>query len=569
MSTFDVSIAIGFAVLVVFLGLSFGKKEGSVSSFFAAGGAVPWWISGLSLFMSFFSVGTFVVWGSIAYESGMVAVTIQTTMSLAGFAVGFFIAPKWNKANVLTAAEFIAKKLGVRAQQFYTYLFFLISIFSGGAFLYPVGKMIEVTTGIPFVSAILFLGLLIIAYTAVGGLWAVLVTDVLQFVVLTAAVSIIVPLAFDEIGGVGKLISKAPTDFFQITNSEYDWLFMAAFGFYNMVFIGGSWAYVQRYTSVSSEEDAKKVGYLFGALYIIAPIVWMLPPMIYRIVSPDVSSTDAEGAYLQLSQMVVPDGLMGLILSAMVFATASSVNTTLNIAAGVFTNDIYPQIKRKRTSFETMWIARLSTVFFGVLSILVALSVSSLGGIVEVAFSLAAITGVALFLPPVWALFSNKQTQLSVISASILSLLVNMAFKFLTPNLFGISLNRSTEMFVGVIVPIFLLAFWEIYYHFSPKTGKKVASLNTEDVTDAQNSALQQSAPVGKNYLSPPNRKANEHGRKIIAIGIGVIGLIILSLGLQADKGQNTILVVSSFIICLCISIYPKQTLSKYKDTQS
>ncbi len=76
-----------------------------MKSFFAAGGAVPWWINGLSLFMGFVSAGTFVVWGSIAYTSGWVAITIQWTMCLAGFLVGFLIAPKWHKTKSLTAAE--------------------------------------------------------------------------------------------------------------------------------------------------------------------------------------------------------------------------------------------------------------------------------------------------------------------------------------------------------------------------------------------------------------------------------------------------------------------------------
>jgi Na+/proline symporter len=60
-----------------------------MKSYFAAGGALPWRMSGLSLFMSFFSAGTFVVWGSIAYNSGSVAVTIQSTMAIAGFIIGF------------------------------------------------------------------------------------------------------------------------------------------------------------------------------------------------------------------------------------------------------------------------------------------------------------------------------------------------------------------------------------------------------------------------------------------------------------------------------------------------
>lgn len=94
-----ITIAV-FAAGVVIMGLSFSGKSRNMKSFFAAGGAVPWPMSGLSLFMGFFSAGTFVVWGSIAYTSGWVSVAIQWTMALAGFAVGLFIAPRWHKTGL-------------------------------------------------------------------------------------------------------------------------------------------------------------------------------------------------------------------------------------------------------------------------------------------------------------------------------------------------------------------------------------------------------------------------------------------------------------------------------------
>jgi solute:Na+ symporter, SSS family len=104
-----------FTAGILVAGMSFAKTGSSMKSFFAAGGDVPWWISGLSLFMGFFSAGTFVVWGSIAYSYGWVAITIQLTMSLAGFMVGAFLAPRWKNTNVLTAAEYITNRfLGLK-----------------------------------------------------------------------------------------------------------------------------------------------------------------------------------------------------------------------------------------------------------------------------------------------------------------------------------------------------------------------------------------------------------------------------------------------------------------------
>jgi len=99
-------------------------------------------------------------------------------------------------------------------------------------------------------------------------------------------VLLVVPLAFGHVGGVSSFIQKAPKDFFNFFNEEYSIGFLIAFGFYNLFYLSGNWAYIQRYTTVKTPKDAKKVGWLFGALYMISPVIWMLPPMIYRVINP-------------------------------------------------------------------------------------------------------------------------------------------------------------------------------------------------------------------------------------------------------------------------------------------
>lgn len=204
-----ITIAV-FAAGIMFVGSLFSSTGKNMKSFFAGGGNVPWWISGLSLFMGFFSAGTFVVWGSIAYSMGFVAVTIQLTMAAAGFAVGLLIAPRWNKTGCLTAAEYITRRYGASTQKLYTYIFLFISIFTTGSFLYPIAKIIEVAAGIPLSSSILILGVFCMIYVSLGGLRAVVVTDVLQFIILFAAVIIVIPLAFGEVGGVPEFLARVP-----------------------------------------------------------------------------------------------------------------------------------------------------------------------------------------------------------------------------------------------------------------------------------------------------------------------------------------------------------------------
>lgn len=538
MNSFDYGVALLFTLLIVVLGMMFSRSGRNLKSFFAAGGAVPWWVSGLSLYMSFFSVGTFVVWGSIAYTDGFVAIGIQMTMAIAGLVIGLAIAPAWNRTKAITAAEFISERFGDRVQRTYSYIFLFISLFTTGAFLYPVGKIIEVTTGLPLEVAIIGLGVCIIAYTSAGGLWAVLVTDVLQFVVLTATVIIVVPLSLDTVGGASGFLERLPDGFMALHNDEYSWVFLAAFLIYNSVFVGGNWAYVQRYTSVSSPGNARKVGWLFAGLYLVSPIVWMLPPMAYRILEPGLSATQAEDAYLLMSMRVIPNGLLGLILGAMIFATASSVNTTINIAAGVWTNDVYRHLRKTVSMAESMLVARISSIAFGGLAIVVALMVEGMGGIVEVVLSVGALTGAPIYLPPIWAIFSKRQTGFSITATTFISLAINLFFKFVSPALLGLGLDRATEMLVGTVTPIVLLALFELRYRYADAPN---AAYERYVVARRQRAQAERSA-TGE--LASSSGEANRHAIRVILAGILTIGLLIAALGFMATSPNLETIVV-------------------------
>ena len=536
MSTLDYIVILLFCFIVLMAGLAFGRQGKDMKSFFAAGGMVPWQINGIALFMSFFSAGTFVVWGSIAYKYGLVAVAIQWTMCIGGLLIGLFIAPRWKRAGILTAGEFIGQRLGKKVQQYYTYLILFLSLGYTGGFLYPVAKLLNVSSGISINAAILALGVGVILYTAVGGLWAVVVTDVLQFVILMAAVIIVVPLAFEKAGGVQAFIHQAPDHFFNLINGEYSGLFLFAFAVYNMIFIGGNWAYVQRYTTVKSEGDARKVGLLFCLLYVISPLIWMLPPMIYRLVGQDLAGLENEGAYLLMCKMVLPAGMLGLMLGGMIFATASSVNTTLNLVAAVFTNDIYKNRKPNATQKQLMFVARMTTVVFGLATILVALLVPAAGGIVEVVLTIGAVTGCSIYGPPIWALFSKVQTGKSVWTCTAVSLSINLIFKFVTPFLFGFSLDRTEEMLVGALLPFALLGAYELYARQRSRESAQYARYvrSNPDMTATEAA----DAP-----------EQNTYSIRVMAITLTIISVLIITLGVLSGTAVALVTVVGVAIL--------------------
>ena len=544
MNILDYITIILFSIGVLITGVSFSKTGKDMKSFFSGGGNVPWGMSGLSLFMGFFSAGTFVVWGSIAYSYGMVSIIIQLTMAVAGYAVGTWIAPRWHRTHSLTAAEYITGRLGVKTQKTYTYIFLAVSVFTTGSFLYPVAKIVEVTTGIPLTTAIFALGAFSMVYVALGGLRGVVVTDVLQFVILFAAVVIAVPLAFDKIGGVGTFFEKVPEGFFELFEGEYTPGFVIAFAIYNMFFLGGNWAYVQRYTSVKTERDSRKTGWLFGVLYTISPILWMLIPMIYRVYNPSLSGLENEGAYLLMCKEAMPDGLLGLMLGGMIFATASSLNATLNISAGVVTNDIFKRMRPDASEKTLMNVARISTWGFGIMAIIVALLIRSMGGIVNVVISVAALTGVPVYLPVIWSLFSKRQTARTILSATFISLAINLIFKFVTPH-FGLALDRTWEMIVGTAVPVILLAGIEVVLKAKEFIAPEyMAYISGRNVRMRQENAGD----------TEESKRTDRFTQKVLGIGLGLSGVLITVLGFIAE--ENIVVPVAVDLVVTLIGIY-------------
>jgi SSS family transporter len=537
-----------FSLLIVLIGLSFSRTSGKdMRSFFAAGGAVPWWINSLSLFMGFVSAGTFVVWGSIAYTSGLVSISIQWTMSLAGFLVGFLIAPKWHKTKSLTAAGFISDRLGVNIQKAYSYIYLSIMVFMTGVYLYSVSRILEVSTGISLYYAIAILGFMVILYTSLGGLWAVVVTDTLQFVILTAAAIIVVPLSLGKVGGIRQFLHSLPSEgFFNFANHEYTWSFLIGFGLYNFFYLSGQWGFVQRYTSVATPKDSRKVGWMFGLLYVISPIIWMLPPMVYRALNPELTGLQDEGAYLMMCKEVLPAGMLGLMLISLVFATNSSVQGVLNISAGVITNDIFKKRFPGSSDKKLMKVAKISTGVIGLITILIALLVPVMGGAKEVVLSVAALTGCPLYMPLIWSLFSRKQTGKSALTITLVSLFITLSFKFLLPQLIDFNLSRAGEMILGVTVPAIGILLSEIIL--------RVGRMGEEEYGRYLEIYRKKIVEAGTDEMQEESSADNRKGIKMIAIGILFTGALIGVLGLMASAGKLFVLGVA-FVLLLVGSL--------------
>ncbi|MDJ1480378.1 Na+:solute symporter [Cytophagaceae bacterium YF14B1] len=548
--TVDTIVIFVFSAFVLGIGLLFARTGRNLKSFFAGGEAVPWSIGGLSLFMSFFSAGTFVAWGSIAYKHGWVAITIQWTMCIGALVTGLWLAPRWKATGNLTAAEFIRSRLGTQVQKMFIYVFILVSVFIKGSVLYPVAKLVSVSLDLPLVPCTIFLGLFMIAYTAVGGLWAVMVTDILQFVILSAAVFILLPLSLQKAGGVDQFIQHVPSDFFSWFAGEYTIGFIFSFLIYHICYIGGNWTFVQRYTSVDSPQSARKVAFLFAALYLISPVIWMLPPMLYRSINPALSGLDTENAYLLVCKLVLPPGLLGLMLTGMYFSTSASANTALNAVSAVFTNDIYKGfLKPEATDLQLMRVARLSSWFFGLGMIVIALLVPAAGGMVEVVLSISAISGGPLLAPPLWALFSKRLTGKATLWISGIGLSANLFFKILAPWLLHFKLSRTLETFIGIGLPLLLLLGYELWAVRTSKIAPEYEEyLNNKRAKKAEQLFVKDAERVS---IAQQNR----FGLRIIAFALVFTACMLFILSLLTTSGS--ILTAGIAVIILFAAVIP------------
>jgi len=432
MTTVDYIVLVGYIFGVLAVGVVFAKVNKTPAEMFAAGGRSPWWAAGLSSFMTMFSAGTFVVWGGIAYKHGLVAVAINLCYGVAALLAGYLVAGRWKALNIRTPAEYVRVRFGVAALHFYTWVMMLFRMVGVGVTLYALAVLMvpmmpldesnllcDPATGhLSLPLAILLLGAIVATYTLIGGLWAVLVTDVLQFIVLNIAVLFVLPLAFMQVGGWRSFVDAAPEGFFTPVTDRYTWFFLVGWCALHFFMIGAEWAFVQRYLCVPTERDARKGNYLFGLLYLISPLVWMLPPMIWRVQNPIPAGANeadiqllGEQAYIRACQAALPSGMIGMMLAAMFSATASTVSGQLNVFAGVLTNDIFRPLAKTFDDKKLVTVGRLFTLALGIIITGIALAVPYLGGAERIVVAVTTLAFCPLFVPSLTALMVRNVGQ--------------------------------------------------------------------------------------------------------------------------------------------------------------
>ena len=553
MQTVDYVVIILYIVGIVTAGMVFAGKMKNSKDMFAAGGQSPWWVSGLSAFMTMFSAGTFVIWGGIAYKYGVVAIAINLCYGVSALLVGWLIAGVWRKAGVDSASEFLQLRYGSSIVQFYTWFKGSLTLFSTGGAVYALSKIVcalmplpeghllaDASTGhlsVPLTS--IALCVIVIVITFVGGLWAVLMTDVLQFVILTVSVVFVVPLILIEVGGWGTFRAAAPEGFMSPVAADFSWWFLLGWMIVNFFVFAADWSFVQRWVCVPTEKDAKKSAYLIAALYLVSPIFWMLPPLLYRVINSD---ADTEQAYILACKLVLPAGMVGLMVAAMASATASMATTRLNVFAGAFTEVYHRTFAKSATETQLVFVGRIITIILGLVVLMGALLIPRYG-YTKFIVDINTLLYVPLFLPSVWGLISKKIGLKAVWFTTVAGFVSAYIIKFalakggfladvdlLQPLVGWIAENRRiADLLVGVVTPFIILIFLELL-------GKH------------EHSGWERAQKAKRAFHEEPAVKVDSLPGKMVAISLVVIAVLMASLSL-IDREQAGILVTLAFVL--------------------
>jgi SSS family transporter len=478
----DWIILIAYLAGTVAIGVMLGRKIRSTSDLFAAGGASPWWASGLSAFMTMFSANTFVVWGGMAYQHGLVAIMVNLCYGVAALLAGYTVAGKWKKLGIRTPAEFVERRFGKGALHFYTWSMMVYRLVGCAGALYAIAILTVAVTrgentasavqGMPpeLVTAILIFGAVVVVYTVIGGLWAVLMTDVIQFIVLNLAVIFVIPLILMDIGGLGQTIAQMPEGFLSFTSgSKYTWFFLFGWVAIHYFMIGAEFAFVQRYLCVPTPRDARRGSVLFGVLYLFSPFLWLLPPLLWRVQSPipegatdDMIRVLKEEAYIKSCTNVLPLGMVGLMMAAMFSATASTISGQLNVFSSVLTQDIYRPLRKAMTDKHLLAAGRWFTLLLGAVISALALCIPMMGGAEKVIISVTEVMVVPLLAPILFGLLSNRINTGTLWITAGICIPLGLAFHFGwietdTSTPFGNWLKNQSMTLIGVVLPLIIV----------------------------------------------------------------------------------------------------------------
>jgi len=374
----DYVIVVGYLVVVVLVGAWFRGRVRNARDYFAGGQQVPWWMAGISHYMSSFSAFSFIAYSQLGYSYGWVAVTLFWVTIPGCLAGALYFAKYWRRARVITPIQFLEERYNGFVRQFFAWAGIPMKIFDDALKVFATGLFVSIACGVSLYWSIALCGAVMIAYSFLGGLWALVVTDYVQFLMKVLAMLFLLPMAILRAGGIHKAFRGLPPHFFAPVNGPCGWMYVAGFAVVMVVSYNASWSLAQKYYSVPTEKDASKAAYFSAALNFMGAPLMILPALIGRNILPDlVAQGRTADVYVLLVGGLLPAGMVGIILAAMLSATMAAVSADFNAIASVLTEDIYVRfIAPSSSEGRRLFIGRWSTLLLGAVTVSLGLWVA-------------------------------------------------------------------------------------------------------------------------------------------------------------------------------------------------
>jgi Na+/proline symporter len=388
-NTLDLIVIILFFLSMLIVGIWSYFRSKNSEEYFVAGGRLPWWLAGISHHVSGHSGAVFVAYAAVAYTHGF------TMYMWWAFPVGVVIVAcakvfpvYWVRLRknfqIQSPLEYLSVRYNASTQQIMAWSGVLLKVFDVGAKWAAIGILLHVVAGIPLTTGVLVSGLVTLIYVTFGGLWGVIVTDFIQFIVQILGGVVMFVLVVQHLGGPKSIVDiwdRLPASHSQLFNDPYTAGFVAIMFFlYLLSYNGGSWSLATRYISSPNEKEASKAARLSGFLYLIWPLILFFPMWAAPLILPDLANPAESYGWLMVE--ILPQGMIGLVIASLFAATMGMTASDVNTIAAVITRDILPVVSKKfRNDKHALRTARITTFSFTLATLAVALNYERFGGV--------------------------------------------------------------------------------------------------------------------------------------------------------------------------------------------
>jgi SSS family solute:Na+ symporter len=385
----DLLVIILFFLSMLVIGVWSYFRNKNSEDYFVAGGKLPWWLAGISHHVSGHSGAVFVAYAAVAYTSGF------TMYMWWAFPVGVVIIASakvfpvyWVRLRknfqIQSPLEYLKVRYNLWTQQLIAWTGVLLKVFDVGAKWAAIGILLHVVAGIPMTTGILVSGIVTLVYVTFGGLWGVIITDLIQFIVQVLGGVVMFVLVVRHLGGwnsITDIWKQLPPEHSHLFNNPYTAAFVGIMFFvYFLSYNGGSWSLATRYISSPSEHQASKAACLSGILYLIWPLILFFPMWAAPLILPGLENPSESYGWLMVK--ILPQGMIGLVIASLFAATMGMTSSDVNTIAAVITRDILPVTSDKFVNDKhSLRTARITTFIFTLATLVIALNYERFGGV--------------------------------------------------------------------------------------------------------------------------------------------------------------------------------------------